>query len=94
MKRRGFLAFLFVAPFAKAVAKVIPKPECEWTKVRPTVDFFSERAGFGWREQHAGLVITWSELKSDGITILDSGFINDESKRRFVKLVEHKVANI
>ena len=29
------------------------------------------RANYDWREYHSGSVITWSELKADGITVID-----------------------
>lgn len=66
MNRRhfiGLLAAVIVGP------KPVLQPDKPWTVVRPTLDHFVERAEFNWYEIHSGLVITWTELKQDGITI-------------------------
>lgn len=39
------------------------------------------RAQYDWKEHHAGLIITWSELKKDGISIDTSGNPVEHSKR-------------
>lgn len=44
------------------------------------------RASYNWKEHHAGLVITWSELKKDGITISDGNKQKEHSKTDLIRL--------
>jgi hypothetical protein len=44
------------------------------------------RANYNYKEHHAGLVITWSELKKDGITISDGNRQKEHSKTDLVRL--------
>jgi len=39
------------------------------------------RVQFDWKEHHSGLIITWTELKKDGITVLPDNQIKEHSKR-------------
>lgn len=44
------------------------------------------RANYNYKEHHAGLVITWSELKKDGFTITDGTKQKEHSKTELVRL--------
>lgn len=44
------------------------------------------RAEFQWFETHAGLIITWTELKKDGITIVDSNKKSEHADMAFTRL--------
>jgi hypothetical protein len=44
------------------------------------------RAEFPWKEAHAGLMITWTELKKDGITVTDSQKTSDHSQVELTRL--------
>lgn len=44
------------------------------------------RCQFPWKETHAGLEITWTELKKDAITVNDSMKTSDHSKADLVRL--------
>ncbi len=45
-----------------------------------------KRAFYPWKELHAGLVITWTELKKDGITINDDAKVSEHSQRELTVL--------
>lgn len=44
------------------------------------------RANYNWKEHHAGLIITWSELKKDGITITEGTKQKEHSKVDLIRL--------
>lgn len=44
------------------------------------------RAEYQWFEVHAGLIITWTELKKDGITIVDSNKKSEHADMAFTRL--------
>lgn len=44
------------------------------------------RANYNWKEHHAGLIITWSELKKDGITITEGSKQKEHSKTDLIRL--------
>lgn len=44
------------------------------------------RASYNWKEHHAGLVITWSELKKDGFTITEGNKQKEHNKTELVRL--------
>lgn len=44
------------------------------------------RVAYPWKEVHAGLIITWTELKKDGITVDDDAKTSEHSKRELVVL--------
>jgi hypothetical protein len=44
------------------------------------------RASYTWRELHAGLVITWTELKIDGITVRDNQATSEHSQVELTRL--------
>lgn len=44
------------------------------------------RANYNWKEHHAGLIITWSELKKDGITITEGSKQKEHSKVDLIRL--------
>ena len=46
------------------------------------------RTSFPWKEVHAGLIITWTELKQDGITITDGQKQSDHSETELIRLTE------
>jgi hypothetical protein len=39
------------------------------------------RASYDWKEHHSGLIITWTELKKDGISVVDNNQVKEHSKR-------------
>lgn len=45
------------------------------------------RCQYPWREMHMGLIITWSELKQDGITISDRQRTSEHSRVELTRLV-------
>jgi len=53
------------------------------------------RAEYPWKEVHAGLVITWTELKKDGITVSDNSKTSDHGSdaTRLVGLLEDRMAD-
>ena len=44
------------------------------------------RCQYPWKEIHAGLIITWTELKKDGVTITDNGQPTEHSKTELFRL--------
>lgn len=46
------------------------------------------RAQYIWRECHAGLIITWTELKKDGITVTDSAKTSTHSQAALIQLAD------
>lgn len=44
------------------------------------------RASYAWKEVHAGLWITWTELKQDGITVTDDGETSEHSEVELTRL--------
>lgn len=44
------------------------------------------RASFPWKELHAGLIISWTELKKDGVTVVDSGRTSDHTRAELTRL--------
>lgn len=46
------------------------------------------RTSFPWKEVHAGLIITWTELKQDGITITDGQKETEHSETELIRLTE------
>jgi len=44
-------------------------------------------ASYPWKEVHAGLVITWTELKKDGISIVENGRPSEHSEVGLTRLV-------
>ena len=46
------------------------------------------RTSWTWKEVHAGLIITWSELKQDGITIGDHQKQTEHSETEIIRLTE------
>lgn len=44
------------------------------------------RATYPWKEQHAGLIISWTELKKDGVTVTDSMKTSDHSEVELTRL--------
>jgi hypothetical protein len=46
------------------------------------------RAEYKWYEVHAGLVITWTELKKDGITITDNNKKSEHADMALTKLTD------
>lgn len=44
------------------------------------------RVSFPWREHHAGLIIDWTELKQDGVTVSDSGRTSDHTRTELTRL--------
>lgn len=44
------------------------------------------RAYYPWREHHAGLIISWTELKKDGITITDDQKVSEHSQVDLIRL--------
>lgn len=44
------------------------------------------RAEFSWKEVHAGLIITWTELKKDGITVTDNQKTSKHSEAELTQL--------
>lgn len=46
------------------------------------------RTSATWKEVHAGLIITWTELKQDGITITDGQKETEHSETELVRLTE------
>ena len=56
-----------------------------------------KQAVFPWKELHAGLEITWTELKKDGISVLDSGETSQHSgaeMTRITSLLEDKLSDM
>lgn len=47
-----------------------------------------QRTNFPWKEHNYGLIITWSELKADGITISDSQKITQHSEKELFVLTD------
>lgn len=45
-----------------------------------------QRAQYAWKEVHAGLIITWTELKKDGITVSDNSKTSKHSGREVTAL--------
>lgn len=45
-----------------------------------------QRAAYPWKEVHVGLIITWTELKKDGITVRDSMKTSDHSQVDMIRL--------
>jgi hypothetical protein len=46
------------------------------------------RAQYEWKEHHSGLIITWTELKKDGISIIRDGQVRQHSKREMFVLTD------
>lgn len=46
------------------------------------------RTSIPWKEVHAGLIITWTELKQDGITITDGQKETQHSETELIRLTE------
>lgn len=46
------------------------------------------RTAFPWKEIHYGLVITWTEMKKDGLTVTDSNKVSRHSERDLVILTD------
>ena len=44
------------------------------------------RAAYPWKELHAGLIISWTELKKDGVTVTDSMKTSDHSEAELTRL--------
>ena len=44
------------------------------------------RCQYAWKERHMGLIITWSELKQDGITISDRQRTTEHSRNELTRL--------
>jgi len=44
------------------------------------------RAAYPWKELHAGLIISWTELKKDGVTVTDSMKTSDHSEVELTRL--------
>jgi hypothetical protein len=44
------------------------------------------RAAYPWKELHAGLIISWTELKKDGVTVTDSMRTSDHSEAELTRL--------
>jgi hypothetical protein len=44
------------------------------------------RAAYAWKELHAGLIISWTELKKDGVTVTDSMKTSDHSEAELTRL--------
>ncbi len=44
------------------------------------------RAAYAWKELHAGLIISWTELKKDGVTVTDSMKTSDHSEVELTRL--------
>lgn len=44
------------------------------------------RAEYPWKEVHAGLIITWTELKKDGITVKDNSKTSEHSQVELTRL--------
>jgi len=44
------------------------------------------RAAYAWKELHAGLIISWTELKKDGVTVTDSMQTSDHSEVELTRL--------
>jgi len=60
-----------------------------YTEVDPLVFSRAEnvkRATMPWKELHAGLVISWTELKKDGITITDDQNVSEHSRVDLIRL--------
>jgi len=51
------------------------------------------RAEYNWFEHHAGLEITWSELKKDGISIVDSGAEREQPDAAGVRITTGVLKN-
>lgn len=51
------------------------------------------QAQYAWKEVHAGLIITWTELKKDGITVGDNNSTSDHGTEltRLVGLLEDRL---
>lgn len=47
-----------------------------------------QRTNFPWKEHNYGLIITWSELKADGITISDSQKVTQHSEKELFVLTD------
>lgn len=45
-----------------------------------------QRARYAWKEVHAGLIITWTELKKDGITVSDHSKTSEHSGTEVTRL--------
>jgi len=58
---------------------------------------YLKRAAYGYKEIHAGITISFSELKADGITILDSAFgekpsqVSGRDVTSLTSLLDHKL---
>lgn len=48
----------------------------------------AQRTNFPWKEHNFGLIITWSELKADGITISDHQKITQHSEKELFVLAD------
>lgn len=48
----------------------------------------TQRINFPWREHNYGLIITWSELKADGVTISDHQKITQHSEKELYVLTD------
>lgn len=46
------------------------------------------RAQYDWKEHHAGLIITWSELKKDGVIVTGDNQTTENSKRELFVLTK------
>src|SRR5438045_1740381 len=44
------------------------------------------RASFPWKELHAGLIISWTELKKDGVTVTDNMKTSEHSDVELTRL--------
>lgn len=55
-----------------------------------------KRAEYSWKEVHAGLIITWTELKKDGITVSDNAKTSQHTSREatvLTGLLEDRMAD-